>query len=252
MKKISSLAFVALALTACGGGSDKDNNSPAPNAVVQGSMLKYNNDSKLIGGNGISRSGANAVKSLVVDGKEYPLFVAGMKVENNGATLAHEEVDKAAQKAIYRWLQPNMTHASAGVLTLGTGLDRDGNSINDTSYLFYQGTTPTNFPGRGTARYEGTAAISSDFNDSGARATFDVDFGAKTLRGQLDNRVEISDSQHLNGLNFTGTIQGTTFSGQNGSTQYTGGFYGPNAEELAGILRDEQRSLYGYYGAQKK
>lgn len=137
--------------------------------------------------------------------------------------------------------------------------------------LFLKGirTAETNIPQTGKARYTGTweARISKPIQwdnkaDKAAKAEFDVDFGGKSISGTLTEKNGVEAAFYIekgvidgNGFHATARTRdnGINLSG-NGSTNpqsfkannllVTGGFYGPQAEELGGtIFNKDGKSL---------
>lgn len=137
--------------------------------------------------------------------------------------------------------------------------------------LFLKGirTAETNIPQTGKAHYTGTweARIGKPIQwdnhaDKAAKAEFDVDFGKKSISGTLTEKNGVEPAFHIengviegNGFHATARTResGIDLSGQ-GSTKpqifkadnllVTGGFYGPQAEELGGtIFNNDGKSL---------
>lgn len=137
--------------------------------------------------------------------------------------------------------------------------------------LFLKGirTAETNIPQTGKAHYTGTweARISKPIQwdnhaDKAAKAEFDVNFGEKSISGTLTEKNGVEPAFHIengkiegNGFHATAHTResGIDLSGQ-GSTKpqifkadnllVTGGFYGPQAEELGGtIFNNDGKSL---------
>ncbi|WP_019272930.1 transferrin-binding protein-like solute binding protein [Neisseria lactamica] len=137
--------------------------------------------------------------------------------------------------------------------------------------LFLKGirTAEADIPKTGTAHYTGTweARISKPIQwdnkaDKAAKAKFTVDFGEKSISGTLTEKNGVEPAFHIengvidgNGFHATARTResGIDLSGQ-GSTNpqrfkadnllVTGGFYGPQAEELGGtIFNKDGKSL---------
>lgn len=137
--------------------------------------------------------------------------------------------------------------------------------------LFLKGirTAETNIPQTGKARYTGTweARIGKPIQwdnkaDKAAKAEFTVDFGGKSIFGTLTEKNGVEPAFYIengkiegNGFHATARTRenGINLSG-NGSTNpqsfkadnllVTGGFYGPQAEELGGtIFNNDGKSL---------
>lgn len=137
----------------------------------------------------------------------------------------------------------------------------------DTYYQFLLGlrTPKAEIPTMGNVKYRGSwfgyisdgetsySATGDKQQNKNAPAEFDVDFGNKTLKGQLkhadtQNTVFNIDATFQGGSNdFTGTATATNFvidgnNSQNKNTQINittdvnGAFYGPNATELGGYF----------------
>nr|WP_101143529.1 transferrin-binding protein-like solute binding protein [Neisseria meningitidis] len=116
----------------------------------------------------------------------------------------------------------------------------------------------------------GTTFIQKDsYANQGAKAEFDVDFGAKSLSGKLTERNDTHPAVYIengvidgNGFHATARTRdnGIDLSGQ-GSTSpqsfkannllVTGGFYGPQAAELGGNIIDSDRKFGAVFGAKK-
>lgn len=130
--------------------------------------------------------------------------------------------------------------------------------------LFLKGirTAETNIPQTGEARYTGTweARIGKPIqwdnhaDKEAAKAVFTVDFGKKSISGTLTEKNGVEPAFYIekgmidgngfhatartrdNGINLSGTgsTNPTTF--QANDLRVEGGFYGPQAEELGGII----------------
>lgn len=116
----------------------------------------------------------------------------------------------------------------------------------------------------------GTTFIQKDsYANQGAKAEFDVDFGAKSLSGKLTEKNDTHPAVYIengvidgNGFHATARTRdnGIDLSGQ-GSTSpqsfkannllVTGGFYGPQAAELGGNIIDIDRKFGAVFGAKK-
>lgn len=147
--------------------------------------------------------------------------------------------------------------------------------------LFLKGirTAEADIPQTGTAHYTGTweARISKPIqwdnqaDKEAAKAEFDVDFGRKSISGKLTEKNGVEPAFHIengviegNGFHATARTRddGIDLSGQ-GSTKpqifkandlrVEGGFYGPKAEELGGIIfNNDGKSLGITEGTENK
>lgn len=116
----------------------------------------------------------------------------------------------------------------------------------DADTVFYQGyqTLPKDVPTTGTAKYAGQALHTCEnCKDMSAKASFDVDFGKKTVAGVIE---------HATGkVNLGATISGSSFSGVANGVQTNGAFYGVDASELSGIYKERDNKFGGAFGATK-
>lgn len=137
--------------------------------------------------------------------------------------------------------------------------------------LFLKGirTAETNIPQTGKAHYTGTweARISKPIQwdnhaDKAAKAEFNVDFGEKSISGKLTEKNGVEPAFYIengkiegngfhatartrdNGINLSGTGSTNPQSFKANNLLVTGGFYGPQAEELGGtIFNNDGKSL---------
>lgn len=137
--------------------------------------------------------------------------------------------------------------------------------------LFLKGirTAETNIPQTGKAHYTGTweARIGKPIQwdnhaDKAAKAEFDVDFGKKSISGTLTEKNGVEPAFHIengviegngfhatartrdNGINLSGNDSTNPQSFKANNLLVTGGFYGPQAEELGGtIFNKDGKSL---------
>lgn len=137
--------------------------------------------------------------------------------------------------------------------------------------LFLKGirTVEADIPKTGTAHYTGTweARISKPIQwdnkaDKAAKAEFNVDFGEKSISGTLTEQNGVQPAFHIengkiegngfhatartrdNGINLSGNDSTNPQSFKANNLLVTGGFYGPQAEELGGtIFNKDGKSL---------
>lgn len=137
--------------------------------------------------------------------------------------------------------------------------------------LFLKGirTAEADIPQTGKARYTGTweARISKPIQwdnkaDKAAKAEFTVDFGGKSISGTLTEKNGVEAAFHIengviegngfhatartrdNGINLSGNDSTNPQSFKANNLLVTGGFYGPQAEELGGtIFNNDGKSL---------
>lgn len=137
--------------------------------------------------------------------------------------------------------------------------------------LFLKGirTAEADIPKTGTAHYTGTweARIGKPIQwdnkaDKAAKAEFNVDFGKKSISGTLTEKNGVEPAFHIengviegngfhatartrdNGINLSGNDSTNPQSFKANNLLVTGGFYGPQAEELGGtIFNNDGKSL---------
>jgi len=102
--------------------------------------------------------------------------------------------------------------------------------------VFYMGTKTTSMPATGSATYEGLVV---EHDMSNTSASFNVDFGAKTIVGSA------GDKSFTNGV-----ITGADFAGDvSGNGQFQGSFFGNDAAELGGTGTSDGNAFS--FGAKK-
>ncbi|HEZ7013605.1 TPA: transferrin-binding protein-like solute binding protein [Neisseria meningitidis] len=147
--------------------------------------------------------------------------------------------------------------------------------------LFLKGirTAETDIPKTGKARYTGTweARIGEPIqwdnqaDKKEAKAEFDVDFGEKSISGKLTEKDGVEPAFHIengkiegngfhatartrdNGINLSGTGSTAPKTFKANDLRVEGGFYGPKAEELGGIIfNNDGKSLGITEGTENK
>ncbi|MCL6139007.1 transferrin-binding protein-like solute binding protein [Neisseria meningitidis] len=146
--------------------------------------------------------------------------------------------------------------------------------------LFLKGirTAETDIPKTGEAHYTGTweARIGKPIQwdnqaDKAAKAEFDVDFGKKSISGTLTEQNGVEPAFYIekgvidgngfhatartrdNGINLSGTGSTDPKTFQASNLRVEGGFYGPKAEELGGIIfNNDGKSLGITEGTENK
>lgn len=265
LKEMCLLGISAAVLAACGGGGGsspdvsatdtvKKNPEPALTKVagvaVTGTATYLTPLSSIpikTEGGRIEINREGSINVLEVDGKKITLIPQGVRSggfhreETNTTTKA---VGANLEYARYGWYSAPLTDKSYR------------------AYLFYQGhiTPEANIPVSGTARYEGLALVSAvdrltrngDFFLKQGSSSFDVDFGAKTVKGD----IRLSDSKYSR-IPLQGNISqsGNQFGAITNEMRLEGIFLGPQANEMAGAFSynpDLRTSLIGTFGAKQK
>lgn len=284
MKKHTlGLTIAALLLTACGGGSDDsnspsdpnkpDNNGSTPIAPGKDSGTPSepgNNNGKKADGSsqlipppvdqgdkatgqyqgkafivplgqqpkGLADAksiGSDKLGVLNINGKQLPLEFSNLR-EGNMISLRDSTVDGVSYKQ-FIVSGTNYQNQKFGYINDGT---------ND--YIFSQGLPTTNMPASGTVKYSGAAAVGRAAVADTAVASFNANFGEKTLNGTISKNA--NGQIEFNPINLAATINGNTFSSKDdAAVKTTGSFYGDNARELGGIFQDSTQTLSGSFGA---
>lgn len=128
------------------------------------------------------------------------------------------------------------------------GVIYDDKNNAEQDYVFYQGlqTVPNKMPTEGKMSYAGLALYDCEkCRETQAVSKFDVDFGAKTVKG------EISGSKYITGgkVALEADIKGSAFSGFANGVQTNGAFYGVDASEMSGVYKGAD--FIGAFGATK-
>ncbi|WP_109077973.1 transferrin-binding protein-like solute binding protein [Aggregatibacter kilianii] len=185
--------------------------------------------------------------TLVVDGQKIDMLPEGAKI---GGTIETQEKNEHGRVIITKELNTDLQYAVTGAYTYPTNkpcaagdinceIDRD--SLSSVGYdpnlpkhiYFVQGFETLDMPTNGTAEYVDH------------KNTFLVNFGEKTVNGNL-----LSNQ-------FTAKISGNKFATERDPTlnledvfSVNGGFFGPNAAEMAGVYNDHDKYV-GTFSAKK-
>lgn len=257
------LTALSVALAACSGGGGSGSSAGNNNTGSQPNKIKHEKvEHKKDKVTGVSFSGNNTfsftsyernndINKLEISGKDIPLVEANM-VRNNG-WLTDRSLNTSGGTT--RMIGDNLTNARYGFV-----IDQTARK----AVLFAHGkeTNVANVPTSGSARYEGQHVIEVD-NKSNVfsntkyylatgKATLDVNFSDKTVAGELE--VPSNGGKSTDSLPFNAKINGNKFSNEGSLTLKTvhvsGGFYGKNAEEVAGVYNNFN-SFGGAFGAKK-
>lgn len=226
MKKVSLLTSIlaTVLLTACGGGSDGDladtahsNNASTPSKGTDKISSKVNKNGAAVSiSQNTQLSPIDDKNTVEIDGKKY-------KIDDfDGYSL-----DDGLQYAIHGYLYTK--------------------NVGD--YLVAQGkvTAEDKVPQTGEISYVGESRyVAKDFD--GVRkggSEFIVDFTKKTIVGNVRG----------NGYTvpLSGAIKGNAFEGESDKkVKMQGNFFGPKAEELAGVYVDASKEFGGTFGGSQK
>lgn len=253
---IASVIGSALLLSACGGGGSSGTSTPtqATPTITNGGNTNTGNTNTGNTNNGMSaaKTGLNGNMISFASGKAGNNTATGNtgginKVIINGKTV--DFIPQGFNTGTINMVSGNMTRVGSGNSLTHS---RYGYLVENagTPHLFSQGNVTANaqMPNSGTATYTGNAVhitVSQDgknIRSTTPTANFNVDFGAKTLTGQINTaqRVELS-----------GTIRSNTFSGTKNGVTTNGYFFGDRAAELGGTYKNADGTVSGAYGAKK-
>ena len=224
--------------------SNNQNNKPGNNqgaggadAVVSGNILKIDQNNKKDSLVVNKPHSSTAVNTLEVDGQKFDIMLL------TGPFLHMQ--DHTYKRDVGG---TNLSYSRFGMITLREkGID----------YLFAQGTETKNMPTTGIAKYQGRAVYGNreldkdagkeSYNMMPANSSFDVDFGKKTVTGTISNA-----EKKFADISLSAKIDGNRFEGVKDNYTTKGGFYGPDAAEMAGTFVSKDYKSGGAFGATKQ
>lgn len=199
---------------------------------------------------------------LVINGVQVPLIADG---KNSFSEMEfNDQVTRTINGKTYKI---NVCCNNLDYVKFGSYKEESGADAHQ--YLVGERTPVANLP-KGKAHYRGTwdgiiysksgpvGGDSPNNTASGTRSLFDVDFDSKKIEGKLiadngfDERPMLELKGDIHGNGFTGTAKTGErgFNIDNGSTSggtvvhldasFKGGFYGPKAEELGGVVHSAE------------
>ncbi|SFR38244.1 hypothetical protein SAMN04488005_1207 [Yoonia tamlensis] len=263
-----SMAFMALlATTACGGGGgDNPVVSPTPNGLPYGATGQDLADAE-----GVQMSLAAAALSStgvsVVQGGSVTLatdFLTGGPA-NQGAldatieifgevvTITNGSGTLSNGHSVTLIYEPDRSGQYAGAVSLTT-FNTSGGQSGEVGYVFGFETDPADMQVTGTATYSG-GFVANGFAGLGAAEyegtiTIAVNF-AGPVSGSLDGMLDGTTALDLNlsggALSGNGITAGLTCAAgcTGGAGDLDASFYGPNAEELGGVLAIDSNVFEG-------
>lgn len=244
MKKLSPIIVLAttLALTACGG-----NDSPATPTTSTPTTTTPTTTKPSVPENPASTGIVGTKMSIGRNNAANPASPTNITTNINTVVINGEQVEFMPRGFMVNQL--NMQNSTFnGVLMWRVG---GSSNLSYTRYgyfkdgstgephLFAQGELSTNTPSTGTATYKGNGAELNNGKISLVDATFNVDYGQKTLTGTVGTTA------------LSATINGNAFAGTKDGISTTGYFYGTRASELGGTYRNANGTLAGAYAAKK-
>ena len=179
--------------------------------------------------------GSDKLNVLNINGKQLPLEIANIRA-GNMLRMQNSTVDGKSYKLF----------VVSGTIYQNQKFGYINDGTND--YIFSQGLPTANMPASGTVKYSGAAAVGRAAVADTAVASFNANFGEKTLNGTISKNA--NGQIEFNPINLAATINGNTFSSKDdAAVKTTGSFYGDNARELGGIFQDSTQTLSGSFGA---
>lgn len=249
MQKMLFIAFVAVSLSACSSGKGGSSSTlatsspahpvvvaPSPNAgKVSGHIMSEGDNHHMTAINTSTPSSDTNI--VMVNGKPIAFIPPNTKVDN---------INIQAQNIARIGSGDSLKHSRYGYMHEGA---------NSASHLFAQGiATPiARVPNQGVATYTGDAVHRkstrglSTAEIQPTSATLNVNFGNKTFNGHIGPKQALV-------AELSGTIKGNVLSGTSTSAKgvtTSAQFYGPNAEEIAGVYRNASGSNSGAFGVKK-
>lgn len=288
LKHIGSLTVVALCLAACsssGSGSSNSNNpnrdNNRPNAgvskLVPVSALRasaheeLNNLAKELSGNRNAQVELSSY-SVNVNGKSYNNGNIDLATLGNGfkridatetatAKFGGDTYSATRNSKVHLYQQPYSVVAAIQ----NTGGKVTGNGVNqnlarqDFDVNYVQGEATKILPSTGSFNYKGVAFTETEQGNLDYTINFDTKKGAGSISGINEaglinlHESDITKVSHENSLDKSslsgfGVANGVATSEKAGNGTYKLGIFGPNAEEIAGSVLQDNNALVGFGG----
>ena len=242
--QLLSVSVVAVAFSACGGGGGGGAASnatpvtpPAPTTIAASIA-------------GVKFKGATPTAKMAVartdgtfiynhNGQALDITLSGIQA-GGMASITENGIGKVVGGTTY-------SYSRFGYVTTNPNVPRDLNGV----VSFYTGLRTVNMPTVGSATYYGKLMVDENIN-------FYVNYGNKTIASSVVPLDSTTNLQLTNGTIHGNTFSGTTRGGALGDSMvdlgsFEGGFFGPNAEELAGMatVSDGIDAVAFSFGAKK-
>ena len=249
----TTLLLSVITLTACGGGGGGGGDDSAPPVTTSPGETDSGNGN----GNGGENNGGttptlptspaasyatggtvSGYTYTTPDGSKYTMRQPGLVV--TGVFTQMLTRTDGTQVSATSWCCGTMSYTTYGTWT---------HFEKGTHDVFYTGdaTLAANVPTQGTATYAGSGMRESTRSD----ATFNVDFAAKTINGNIAAGDDYGSAVAMQGKISNGGFSGDAQSGGENGT-FIGHFNGPAAEELGGIAQFSDSTKNTSFGATKK
>lgn len=242
---LSALVSTAL-LSACGGGgggSDGGGSNtpqvvtpvPAPDTNAGNSGNSATDNAEIP----VSKATLGTVSAytyVTPDGKSYVMRNGGVSVSGVANFITQDAATGAAvEKTSYCCGKMSYTNFGTWV-----------SMREDKHGVFYtgEGTSANAVPAQGSATYTGSGMRAGEISP----ATFQVDFAAKTINGNIASGDKFGSEIAMQGQIQNGGIKGAAQTGGQSGT-FVGHFNGPAAQELGGIAQFADAKLDASFGA---
>lgn len=242
---LATLISTAL-LTACGGGGGGggDDGGSQPQVVAPTPVPDTNTGNS---GNGATESGeipASKATLGSVSGYTYVTPDGSSYLMRKPGLIVSGTVTESLQDANTREIVKSTTYCCGRMSYTNYGTWTSYRE--DKHGVFYTGeATPTNaVPTQGSATYTGSGMRDGQLSP----ATFQVDFAAKTINGNIAAGEKFGSEIAMQGQIINGGIKGAAqTAGQDGT--FVGHFNGPAAQELGGLAQFADAKLDASFGA---
>ena len=257
LKPICIAIALTLTLTACGSTGSSSNSIK----TVSIETLKNSVDAELreeFGSDGFTKTDSYQIN---VAGKTYTSGSIDLNNLGNGlqrldvietasAKVQGQDYSATRNSKLHLYQQPYSVVAGVQVIN-GSISDANGNVVirdiggSDLDINFVKGEATKTLPSAGTYNYAGKAFSQESSGQFNYAVNFDTRKGSGSITGIEEagkitlNEGTISNLSHTNPDNTTISgfgIQSTATSANLGNGEYKLGFFGPNAEEVAGTV----------------
>lgn len=235
IKHTLSCLSLAVLLAACGGGGGGSTPTTTPVNNAGGNTQQPGQPTQpaqsgitVLGAGKAAYTGQAAVfndaaniRKITVGGKTVDLVPAGTTFNNNWNIKGHGFVSGGNRF----WDGVDSGIVSRNGQNVVAGFVR----VNGQATAFYNGNLSSNVPSSGVVNYQ-TSLVTTNVNSesvSSGSGVLAADFGSKQLTGSLGSQ------------NINANISGSTFQSAAGAaTEIRGGFFGNNAAEIGGVVKN--------------
>lgn len=261
----SCLPFTIVVLTACSGGGG-DDDDPAPNTTgtnglpfgeagqtledAEGVELSTTMASYNVGlGASLNEGQFVQIDSGTLDGA----FNGEISVNGERITISDSLGVTSDGNNVQVFYEPMDSGIYAGAVDVLISDGTSGAQISENAFVFGFETSPDAIAGRTTGTltyvggYQASGSLGGEFSEFDGTMTLTADFdGAGSVAGELSGevsgggRIEMSfGSLDISGSGFSGDIACDSGCSGVSAGEIAGAFYGPDAEEVGGVLAFE-------------